>query len=50
MEDRSGRLVKSESSYCEPNTISPGGSGSSRVMPLADPRYAGVKLDFTDRE
>jgi hypothetical protein len=50
MEDRAGKLVKSESAYCQPTTISSGGVGSFSVMPTADTRYAHVKLEFMDIE
>lgn len=50
MEDRAGKLVKSESAFCEPTTISSGGVGSFRVMPAADTRFVQVKVEFMGQE
>jgi hypothetical protein len=50
LEDRSGQLVKSEMTFCQPSSIAPGGSGSFQVMPETDGRYARVKIEFMDSE
>jgi hypothetical protein len=50
MEDRAGKLVKSESTFCQPTTISSGGVGSFSVMAAANTRYAQVKMEFLGHE
>jgi hypothetical protein len=45
-EDSLGKLVRSSSSYCDPQTIAPGGIASFEVSTESDARIAGYKLDF----
>jgi hypothetical protein len=45
-EDRSGKLVRSSWSYCDPQTIAPGGIASFEFSTESDARIAGYKLDF----
>jgi hypothetical protein len=50
LEDRAGQLVRAESTFCEPDVIAAGGSGSFEVRAQADVRYARAKVEFMDRE
>jgi hypothetical protein len=47
-EDRAGKLVRSQTALCMPNTIEPGEKGSFHAVAERDARVAGVKLDFKD--
>jgi hypothetical protein len=49
-EDRAGKLVRSSTAMCLPNTIEPGENGSFHALVENDARVARVKLDFKDLE
>jgi hypothetical protein len=49
-EDRDGRLIRSQTAFCMPDTIDAGGIGSFEAIAENDARIAGAKLDFKTLE
>ena len=49
-EDRAGKLVRSQTAFCQPNAIEPGETGIAEAIAESDDRIVGVKLEFKTLE
>lgn len=46
VEDADGRMIQSQTWFCQPNAIEPGAIGTFETIVKTDPRAARVRLDF----